>query len=1024
MDEDLDGAIDCADTDCGLDLTCCGGDTSDADGDGLCDVLDVCQLPNEGLHDVWLEMVNYPGDDGRGYGLTLADLNGDGIDDLLAGHPLRWMAGTGSGFGRAEDIERYENLYLNAPVPIDLDGDGDLDLMAVNWRGLVVFDNLGGGSFAQGQTVPAGATSFIGQAADIDGDGDLDIPALGVGSFWFENAGPWTLVPHPIGSTVGLSVWPADLDGDGDPDLVVPGAVTPNLAVLENLGGTFAPERTLASGAIQGSFTDIAFGDIDADGDLDIATAGNTVARNSTRFPHWYENTGGLTFVEHDLPESGGKESVELADLDGDGWLDIITGDYSSLDWYPNGGGGTFDERRPLAAQASRSLLAVELDHDGDVDLLLGYLYVYSARNDLDCVGIVNTDGDGLPDSLEFSLGMDWTNADTDGDGWYDGVDACPVDFDPTRADLDLDGFEDACDLCFGANATGDRDDDGWCDDLDPCEGDNAAGDADGDGWCDDLDGCPVVADPLQTDTDNDGTPDACDVCGGEDGDGSTLFGSLRHINGYSSYHPVAADLDGDGALDLVHHLHWSLEGYRGGEIVVSLQVPGFGLTDGMAVLWPDDVFDLAAQDLDGDGDADVVFIDDRDGVHLLDSRPPVFGAQPRRFAGTSDARVVATGDVDGDGRVDIAYVTADGDLGGFRQNAAGGWSGRMTMPSTLANPTDLLVVDVDGDGVQDLLASAGDAVAWHRGLGAGVLGQRQDLSTALPGARSLVFEDMDGDGLRDVVVLARDANEVVVLRARGAGAFDPPVAVVTDRVFDWFAYDVAVADLDRDGDPDLVVSGGYEVWWYENRGGLDFDAHVALAENPMTRFGEVVAADFDGDGDPDLAMGDVWAKNLGRCALADRDHDGLTNAEEVQVFGTDPAARDTDGGGLGDGAEVALASDPLDPADDTDLLVSDVWTGTAGQVNELAVVGATPGGTVVLLASGTPGSDAVPLAACSSSTSGLQNPAAVASAVADASGRALLSAQVPVVLAGTTTRYQVVDVSTCQLSRVGTQSW
>ncbi|MCB9700142.1 MAG: VCBS repeat-containing protein, partial [Alphaproteobacteria bacterium] len=823
------------------------------------------------------------------------------------------------------------------------------------------------------------------------------------------------------------------------------------------------PERTLASSAIDGDFYDIAFGDVDADGDLDIVTAGNTRAADGTRFPHWYENTGALTFVEHDLPVDRREKSVELADLDGDGWLDIVTGDEngssSSLDWYPNGGGGTFPERRPLAAQSSGSLLAIELDHDGDVDLLVGgYAVVVSARNDLDCLS-VDTDGDGLPDSLELSLGTDWTNADTDGDGWYDGVDACPVDFDPTRADLDLDGFEDACDLCFGANATGDQDGDRVCDDLDLCEGDDATGDVDndgwcgdldvcpsiadpdqadddgdgvgnpcdvcvgddgtgdvdGDGWCGDLDGCPVVADPLQTDTDGDGTPDACDVCSAQ-GDGSTLFGPLRRVwnNPFSSsthHHQSVTDMDGDGDLDLVWVEHGVFDGFGSTSIQVSLQGPsGLGRSESPWYSNGATVDDLAVDDLDGDGSGDLVFISG--GILTLS------GGVSHPFPGTRDASVVATGDVDGDGRVDIAFVTGRGDLGGFRQNAAGGWSARMDMPSTLTDATDLLVVDVDGDGIQDLLASAGDAVAWHRGLGAGVLGQRQDLSTAVHGARSLVFEDVDGDGLRDVVAVAKDVNEVVVLRARGGGAFDAPLTVI-----ETLADGVAVADFDRDGEVDLAVSETDGAWWYENRGNLMFDAHLAV-DASMLRSIEVVAEDFSGDGVPDLAWGPDWAKNLGRCALADRDHDGLTDAEEVQVFGTDPALRDTDGGGLGDGAEVALASDPLDPADDTELLVSDVWTGAAGQVNELAVVGATPGGTVVLLASGTPGSDAVPLAACSSSASGLRNPVAVGSVVADASGQALLSAQVPVVLAGTTTRYQVVDVSTCQLSRVGTQSW
>ena len=48
-----------------------------------------------------------------------------------------------------------------------------------------------------------------------------------------------------------------------------------------------------------------------------------------------------------------------------------------------------------------------------------------------------------------------------------------------------------------------------------------------------------------------------------------------------------------------------------------------------------------------------------------------------------------------------------------------------------------------------------------------------------------------------------------------------------------------------------------------------------------------------------------------------DQDGDGLSDADETGVFGTDPARADTDGGGVNDGAEVTAGTNPLDPADD-----------------------------------------------------------------------------------------------------------
>jgi len=87
-----------------------------------------------------------------------------------------------------------------------------------------------------------------------------------------------------------------------------------------------------------------------------------------------------------------------------------------------------------------------------------------------------------------------------------------------------------------------------------------------------------------------------------------------------------------------------------------------------------------------------------------------------------------------------------------------------------------------------------------------------------------------------------------------------------------------------------------------------------------------VYATDLDGDGDADvLSAADLddevaWYENLSECANADSDADGLTDAEELLLFGTDVADADTDADGLTDGDEVVTyGSDPLVTDLDTD---------------------------------------------------------------------------------------------------------
>ncbi len=62
-----------------------------------------------------------------------------------------------------------------------------------------------------------------------------------------------------------------------------------------------------------------------------------------------------------------------------------------------------------------------------------------------------------------------------------------------------------------------------------------------------------------------------------------------------------------------------------------------------------------------------------------------------------------------------------------------------------------------------------------------------------------------------------------------------------------------------------------------------------------------------------------------------DSDNDGLSDGDEVNVYGTDPLEPDSDGDGLSDGDEVAIGTDPLDPDSDDDGIVDGEDPDTAG---------------------------------------------------------------------------------------------
>ncbi|MHC4947287.1 MAG: FG-GAP-like repeat-containing protein [Planctomycetota bacterium] len=188
----------------------------------------------------------------------------------------------------------------------------------------------------------------------------------------------------------------ADLDGDGDPDLVLVGrhggGIASTIAIYENNGHGVFTDRTFGSGAPVPSYpSSVTAADYDGDGDLDV------------HIGCWAEpdlllrNEGGFSFRDMaDRPEMGGLNDAGAAagcawaDIDGDGWLDLYVANRTSsiaLDpphgaamqpnrLYRNLGGRGFEEiAGPLgvAADEDPSFQAAffDYDRDGDPDLYL-----------------------------------------------------------------------------------------------------------------------------------------------------------------------------------------------------------------------------------------------------------------------------------------------------------------------------------------------------------------------------------------------------------------------------------------------------------------------------------------------------------------------------------------------------------------------------------------------------------------------------------------------------------------------------
>jgi hypothetical protein len=219
---------------------------------------------------------------------------------------------------------------------------------------------------------------------DLDADGLADIVAADASKnrvTWLRQSPVGQFTERPVGEVPAPAhVQAVDLDRDGDLDLAVAslGVLFPNNArigaviVLENDGRMSFTRRVLVDAIAR--VADVRAGDLDGDGDLDLAVAQFGYHQGETR---WLENRGGWRFESRILQTLSGPINAEIADVDRDGDLDIVS--LVSQEWeeiyvFVNDGRGAFTPRRIFGASnedfGSSWISVVDLDRDGDVDVL------------------------------------------------------------------------------------------------------------------------------------------------------------------------------------------------------------------------------------------------------------------------------------------------------------------------------------------------------------------------------------------------------------------------------------------------------------------------------------------------------------------------------------------------------------------------------------------------------------------------------------------------------------------------------
>lgn len=608
-------------------------------------------------------------------------------------------------------------------------------------------------------------------------------------------------------------------------------------------------------------FAQFRFGDLDGDSDLDVVVF-------SKSYPEvtWYESTYDAQVLAPPktlLPDALAPQDLQLADLDGDGDLDIVVCDATSNDvaWYPNemtewGGSGA---RHLVASSADpRAVQIDDLDSDGDLDLI-----VASFGDNL--VASYANDGFGVFGAAQpiasAQIGPAWMLlANVDGDAHLDLVVGSTSDTQTSWYHALGGGSFSMAHLIANASAElvpRDLDDDGALDLLGASR------------WYRNTDG------------------------------GGTFSTEITIAEAATSRKTDAADLDGDGDADLAMAL--------GSEQFVWSTNAGTG-TFGAAVSLHDLPFgpearNIATVDLDSDGDADVLGEQlDPEALIWIENTGGSFAAA-RGVGNPLTNRIVDVllTDLDRDGDVDVVMSGGGGTF--WLENTDG--LGAFAAPQQLTNQSGYLeIADLDGDTAPDLVLGWTNSIGWCRNTdGRAQFGPVVSITTAANGLQSLTVADIDGDGDMDVLSASYDDRKLAWYRNDGAGGFGAQLVIATV-----LAETRAIAAGDFDGDGDLDVAGANTmvfnsyVWWYRNADGNGtFSGAVQTIANGAR---ELKVTDLDGDGDQDIVTPYSWLQNT--------DGVGLFSAP-IALSGFDGLCRgspaDLDGDGDVDVAHYSVAN-------------------------------------------------------------------------------------------------------------------